>query len=342
MAGITLTPIQRRRLGNFRNNRRGFWSLWIFLLLFGLSLVAELFSNDKPLVLSYQDEIIFPIVESIPEERFGGFLPTEADYRDPFIRQEIEANGWIIWPPIRFYYDTINYDLDEPSPAPPSSVNWLGTDDQGRDVMARLIYGFRISVLFGLTLTILSCIVGVIVGAIQGFYGGKIDLVGQRFIEIWSGLPVLYLLIILASIVQPTFWWLLGIMLLFSWMGLVDVVRAEFLRARNFEYVKAARALGLSNRMIMFRHILPNAMVATLTFIPFILTGAITGLTSLDFLGFGLPSGSPSLGELIAQGKANLHAPWLGISAFITLAIMLTLLVFVGEAVRDAFDPRKN
>lgn len=342
MAGMTLTPIQRRRLGNFRKNRRGFWSLWIFLLLFGLSLVAELFSNDKPLVLSYQDEIFFPMVESIPEERFGGFLPTEADYRDPFIREEIEANGWIIWPLIRFYYDTINYDLDEPSPAQPSSVNWLGTDDQGRDVMARLIYGFRISVLFGLTLTILSCIVGVIVGAIQGFYGGKIDLVGQRFIEIWSGLPVLYLLIILSSIVQPTFWWLLGIMLLFSWMGLVDVVRAEFLRARNFEYVKAARALGLSNRMIMFRHILPNAMVATLTFIPFILTGAITGLTSLDFLGFGLPSGSPSLGELIAQGKANLHAPWLGISAFITLAIMLTLLVFVGEAVRDAFDPRKN
>ncbi|MEX0603873.1 MAG: ABC transporter permease [Marinobacter sp.] len=339
---MTLTPIQRRRLANFRKNRRGFWSLWIFLLLFGLSLVAELFANDKPLVLSYQDEIFFPIVESIPEERFGGFLPTEADYRDPFIRDEIEANGWIIWPLIRFYYDTINYDLDEPSPAPPSSANWLGTDDQGRDVMARLIYGFRISVLFGLTLTILSCIVGVIVGAIQGFYGGKTDLAGQRFIEIWSGLPVLYLLIILSSIVQPTFWWLLGIMLLFSWMGLVDVVRAEFLRARNFEYVKAARALGLSNRMIMFRHILPNAMVATLTFIPFILTGAITGLTSLDFLGFGLPSGSPSLGELIAQGKANLHAPWLGISAFITLAIMLTLLVFVGEAVRDAFDPRKN
>ncbi len=342
MTGMTLTPIQKRRLGNFRNNRRGFWSLWIFLLLFGLSLVAELFSNDKPLVLSYQDEIFFPMLESIPEERFGGFLPTEADYRDPFIRDEIEANGWIIWPPIRFYYDTINYDLDEPSPAPPSSENWLGTDDQGRDVVARLIYGFRISVLFGLTLTILSCIVGVVVGAIQGFYGGKTDLVGQRFIEIWSGLPVLYLLIILSSIVQPTFWWLLGIMLLFSWMGLVDVVRAEFLRARNFEYVKAARALGLSNRMIMFRHILPNAMVATLTFIPFILTGAITGLTSLDFLGFGLPSGSPSLGELIAQGKANLHAPWLGISAFITLAIMLTLLVFVGEAVRDAFDPRKN
>ncbi|MCS5563435.1 MAG: ABC transporter permease, partial [Oleiphilaceae bacterium] len=242
----------------------------------------------------------------------------------------------------RFSYNTINYDLTVPSPAPPSAENWLGTDDQGRDVAARVIYGFRISVLFGLTLTIASSIVGVAVGALQGYYGGKIDLFGQRFIEIWSGLPMLYLLIILSSIVQPNFWWLLGIMLLFSWMGLVDVVRAEFLRARNFEYVKAARALGLDNRRIMFRHILPNAMVATLTFMPFILTGAITGLTSLDFLGFGLPSGSPSLGELIAQGKANLHAPWLGISAFVSLAVMLTLLVFVGEAVRDAFDPRKN
>ncbi|MCW9008003.1 MAG: ABC transporter permease, partial [Marinobacter sp.] len=249
---------------------------------------------------------------------------------------------WMVWPPIRFSYNTINYDLEVPSPAPPSAENWLGTDDQGRDVAARVIYGFRISVLFGLTLTIASCIVGVVVGAIQGFYGGKIDLLGQRFIEVWSGLPVLYLLIILSSIVQPNFWWLLGIMLLFSWMGLVDVVRAEFLRARNFEYVKAARALGLDNRKIMFRHILPNAMVATLTFLPFILTGAITGLTSLDFLGFGLPSGSPSLGELIAQGKANLHAPWLGISAFVSLSLMLTLLVFVGEAVRDAFDPRKS
>ena len=336
-----LSPIQQRRLANFRANRRGYWSLWLFLALFGLSLIAELLANDKPLVVQYQDQLYFPVVQSIPEETFGGFLPTEADYRDPFIREEIEANGWILWPPIPFSYDTINYDLDKPSPAPPSTVNWLGTDDQGRDVLARVIYGFRISVLFGLTLTILSCLVGVIVGAIQGFYGGKVDLFGQRFIEIWSGLPALYLLIILSSIVQPTFWLLLGIMLLFSWMGLVDVVRAEFLRARNFEYVKAARALGLGNRKIMFRHILPNAMVATLTFVPFILTGAITGLTSLDFLGFGLPSGSPSLGELIAQGKTNLHAPWLGISAFVSLAVMLTLLVFVGEAVRDAFDPRK-
>ena len=340
MASV-LTPIQQRRLYNFRANRRGYWSLWLFLALFGLSLIAELLANDKPLVVEYQDQFYFPVFQSIPEETFGGFLPTEADYRDAFIRQEIEANGWLLWPPIPFSYDTINYDLDEPSPAPPSAVNWLGTDDQGRDVLARVIYGFRISVLFGLTLTILSCLVGVIVGAIQGFYGGKVDLFGQRFIEIWSGLPALYLLIILSSIVQPTFWLLLGIMLLFSWMGLVDVVRAEFLRARNFEYVKAARALGLGNRKIMFRHILPNAMVATLTFVPFILTGAITGLTSLDFLGFGLPSGSPSLGELIAQGKTNLHAPWLGISAFVSLALMLTLLVFVGEAVRDAFDPRK-
>ncbi|WP_297794125.1 ABC transporter permease [uncultured Marinobacter sp.] len=338
----SLSPIQKRRLRNFRNNRRGFWSLWLFLALFGLSLVAELIANDSPLMVSYEGDLYFPVVESVPEETFGGFLPSEADYRDSFIAEEIKANGWMLWPPIRFSYDTINYDLDVPSPAPPSAENWLGTDDQGRDVAARVIYGFRISVLFGLTLTIASCIVGVAVGAIQGFYGGKIDLLGQRFIEIWSGLPVLYLLIILSSIVQPNFWWLLGIMLLFSWMGLVDVVRAEFLRARNFEYVRAARALGLGNRKIMFRHILPNAMVATLTFLPFILTGAITGLTSLDFLGFGLPSGSPSLGELIAQGKANLHAPWLGISAFVSLSVMLTLLVFVGEAVRDAFDPRKN
>ncbi|WP_116918617.1 ABC transporter permease [Tamilnaduibacter salinus] len=339
---MTLSPIQRRRLRNFRANRRGFWSLWIFLVLFGLSLCAEFIANDRPLVVSYQGEWYFPVVETVPETTFGGFLPTEADYRDDFIRDEINGSGWIIWPPIPFHYDTINYKLDHPSPAPPSAVNWLGTDDQGRDVVARLIYGFRISVVFALTLTFFSCLIGVVVGAVQGFYGGKIDLLGQRLVEIWSGLPVLYLLIILSSIVQPNFWWLLIIMLLFSWMQLVDVVRAEFLRARNFEYVRAARALGVSNRAIMFRHMLPNAMVATITFLPFILTGAITALTSLDFLGFGLPPGSPSLGELIAQGKANLHAPWLGISAFVTLAIMLTLLVFVGEAVRDAFDPRKN
>lgn len=342
MRAPVLSPIQKRRLKNFRNNRRGWWSLWIFLVLFLVTLFAEFVANDKPLFAAYNGDYYFPVFETVTEETFGGFLPTEADYRDPFIAEEIKSNGWMLWPPIRFSYDTINYNLTQPSPAPPSLVNWLGTDDQGRDVVARLIYGFRISVLFALTLTLFSCIIGVIVGAVQGFYGGKVDLLGQRFIEIWAGLPVLYLLIILSSIVQPNFWWLLIIMLLFSWMGLVDVVRAEFLRARNFEYVRAARALGLNNRTIMFRHMLPNAMVATITFVPFILTGAITGLTSLDFLGFGLPPGSPSLGELIAQGKANLQAPWLGLSAFVTLAIMLSLLVFIGEAVRDAFDPKKN
>lgn len=339
---MTLSPIQRRRFENFRRNRRGYWSLWLFLILFAVSLCAELIANDKPLLVSYEGELYLPLIEKIPEETFGGFLPTETDYRDDFIREEINSKGWMLWPPVRFSYDTVNYNLDQPSPAPPSADNWLGTDDQARDVAARVIYGFRISVLFGLILTILSCIVGVAVGALQGYYGGKVDLLGQRFVEIWSGLPVLFVLIILSAFIKPNFWWLLGIMLLFSWIALVDVVRAEFLRARNLEYVKAARALGLGNRKIMFRHILPNAMVATLTFLPFILTSAITMLTSLDFLGFGLPPGSPSLGELISQGKENLHAPWLGISAFVSLALMLTLLVFVGEAVRDAFDPRKN
>lgn len=338
----TLSPIQRRRLDNFRRNSRGYWSLWLFLVLFAVSLCAELIANDKPLIVSYDGELYLPLIQSVPEETFGGFLPTETDYRDSFIREEINSKGWMLWPPIEFSYDTVNFDLDQPSPAPPSAENWLGTDDQARDVAARVIYGFRISVLFGLILTALSCVVGVAVGALQGYYGGKVDLLGQRFVEIWSGLPVLFVLIILSAFIKPDFWWLLGIMLLFSWIALVDVVRAEFLRARNLEYVKAARALGLGNRKIMFRHILPNAMVATLTFLPFILTSAITMLTSLDFLGFGLPPGSPSLGELISQGKENLHAPWLGISAFVSLSLMLTLLVFVGEAVRDAFDPRKN
>lgn len=338
----TLSPLNQRRWRNFRNNRRGYWSLWIFLALFVLSLSAELIANHRPLVVSYQGTLYFPVLKVYPETQFGGDFPTEADYRDAFIVGNIEQDGWLIWPPVRFGASTINYDLQVPTPAPPSGDNWLGTDDQGRDVVARLIYGFRISVLFGLALTLASSLIGIIAGALQGFYGGKVDLIGQRFIEVWSGLPALYLLIILSSIIQPNFWWLLGIMLLFSWMALVDVVRAEFLRARNLEYVRAARALGLNNRRIMFRHMLPNAMVATLTFTPFILTGSISGLTSLDFLGFGLPAGSPSLGELIAQGKANLHAPWLGLSAFVTLAVMLTLLVFIGEAVRDAFDPRKQ
>uniref|UniRef100_UPI00104A1AF0 ABC transporter permease n=1 Tax=Pseudomonas aeruginosa TaxID=287 RepID=UPI00104A1AF0 len=263
-------------------------------------------------------------------------------YKSPYISQLIaEKDGWVLWPPIPYSYDTINYELKVPAPAPPSAENWLGTDDQAPDVLARVIYGFRVSILFALTLTVLSSLIGVTVGALQGYYGGWVDLLGQRFLEVWSGLPVLYLLIILASFVQPNFWWLLGIMLLFSWMSLVDVVRAEFLRGRNLEYVRAARALGMRNSAIMFRHILPNAMISTLTFMPFILTGAIGTLTSLDFLGFGLPPGAPSLGELVAQGKSNLQAPWLGISAFVVLAVMLSLLVFIGEAARDAFDPRK-
>jgi microcin C transport system permease protein len=341
-----LTPsrwstVNQRRWQNFRANKRGLWSLRIFLVLFFVSLFSELIANDKPIIASYQDKLFFPILASYPETDFGGEFESEADYRDEYVAELINNNGWMIWPLIRYSYDTINYDLTSPAPSSPDGQNLLGTDDQARDVVARLLYGFRISVLFGLCLTIFSSIFGVVIGAIQGFYGGKIDLIGQRVIEIWSGLPVLFLLIIMTSFITPNFWWLLGIMLLFSWMGLVDVVRAEFLRARNLEYVRAARALGLDNKGIMFTHMLPNAMVATLTFMPFILTGSITTLTSLDFLGFGLPPGSPSLGELIAQGKANLHAPWLGVSAFIVLAVMLSLLVFIGEAVRDAFDPRK-
>ena len=340
--GIRISRLNRRRLQNFRRNRRGFWSLWIFLAMFMASLPAEFIANDKPLVARFDGAFYFPVVSRYAETEFGGEFETEADYRDPFVRELIEAKGWMIWPPIPFSYSTINYDLDRPAPAPPSAQNWLGTDDQARDVLARLIYGFRISVLFGLVLTVLSSVIGVGAGAVQGYFGGWLDLIFQRFMEIWSGLPVLYLLIILASVVEPDFWWLLGLMLLFSWMGLVGVVRAEFLRARNFDFVRAARALGVSDAGIMFRHILPNAMVATLTFLPFILTGSVTILTSLDFLGFGLPPGSPSLGELLNQGKNNLQAPWLAFTGFFTLAIMLSVLVFIGEAVRDAFDPRKT
>ena len=339
---MKLSPLTRRRLHNFRANRRGFWSLWIFLVLFLTSLFAELIANDRPLLVRYDGAFYIPVLRDYPETTFGGVFPTETVYRDSFVQQAIRAKGWMLWPPIPFHHDTINYDLPVPAPAPPSRVNWLGTDDQARDLAARLIYGFRISVLFGLTLTLASSVIGVAAGGVQGYFGGKIDLFFQRFIEVWSGLPVLYLLIILASIVEPNFWWLLGLMLLFSWMSLVSVVRAEFLRARNFDYVRAARALGVGNVLIMWKHVLPNAMVATLTFLPFILNGSITTLTSLDFLGFGLPPGSPSLGEILAQGKANLQAPWLGITGFVVLAVMLSLLIFIGEAVRDAFDPRKT
>ncbi len=337
-----MSPITRRRIIQFRANRRGFWSLWIFLGIFLISLFAEGVANDKPLLVIFEDRLYFPVIETVLESDYGGEFATEAEYRDDYVRELIENKGSIHWPLIRYSYDTINYNLPSPAPSFPTKENWIGTDDQGRDVVARLIYGFRISVIFGLVLTILSSIVGVAAGAIQGYFGGRIDILGQRFIEIWSGLPVLFLLIILSSFVEPNFWWLLLIMLLFSWMGLVGVVRAEFLRGRNLEYVRAARALGMSHIRIMSRHILPNAMVATMTFMPFILSGSITTLTALDFLGFGLPPGSPSLGELLAQGKANLHAPWLGISGFAVIALQLSLLVFIGEGIRDAFDPRHN
>lgn len=339
--GMRITPITRRRLQNFRANTRGFWSLWIFLVLFTISLFAEFVANDKPILVYYDGHFYMPVFEALPETTFGGEFETETEYRDPYVINLISKKGWMLWPLIPYGYRTVAWDLSEPAPSPPDAQHWLGTDDQARDVVARLIYGFRISVLFGLALTAISSIIGVAAGAVQGYFGGWIDLLFQRFIEVWSGLPILYLLIILASVIEPNFWWLLGIMLLFSWMGLVGVVRAEFLKVRNFDYVRAARALGVSNGIIMFRHVLPNAMVATLTFLPFILSGSITTLTALDFIGFGLPPGSPSLGELLAQGKANLQAPWLGLTGFFVIAIMLSLLVFIGEAVRDAFDPRK-
>ncbi|WP_274630741.1 ABC transporter permease [Arvimicrobium flavum] len=360
-----LSPLNQRRWQNFKANRRGYWSLWIFLVLFVLSMFSEFLANDRPILASYKGEILFPTIVDYPEEKFGGFLAI-TDYRDPFIQEEIKANGWLIWPPVRYSYRTVNNEIPEAAPAKPSwrytkeercsryaqgvddpncvvgNWNWLGTDDQARDVLARVIYGFRVSVLFGLVLTIASAVIGVSAGAVQGYFGGWTDLLLQRFIEIWTSIPVLYLILIIAAVLPPGFFILLGIMLLFSWVGFVGVVRAEFLRARNFEYVNAARALGVPNRTIMFRHLLPNAMVATLTFLPFILNGSITTLTSLDFLGFGLPPGSASLGELLRQGQRNLNAPWLGISGFVVISLMLSLLIFVGEATRDAFDPRKT
>jgi len=360
-----LSPLNQRRWQNFKANRRGYWSLWIFLVLFVLSLCSELIANDKPIIASYKGEILFPVLIDYPEEKFGGFYAV-TDYRDPVIQDEIRANGWLVWPPVRYSYRTANDDIPEAAPAKPSWMyskdqrcsryplgvedpncaignwNWLGTDDQARDVFARVIYGFRISVLFGLILTVCSAVIGVAAGAFQGYFGGMVDLLFQRFIEIWSAIPVLYLLLIVAAVLPPGFFILLGLMLLFSWVALVGVVRAEFLRARNFEYVNAARALGVPNLTIMFRHLLPNAMVATLTFLPFILNGSISTLTSLDFLGFGLPPGSASLGELLRQGQRNLNAPWLGLSGFVVISLMLSLLIFIGEATRDAFDPRKT
>jgi microcin C transport system permease protein len=369
---FALSPINRRRWANFKANRRGYWSLWVFLAIFAVSLGAEFIANDKPILLRYRGETLFPIFVDYPESKFGGFLAV-TDYKDPVILDEIEQNGWILWPPIRYSYSSINKDyprikgpegrcLGFPAPppwatnaelcdAPPDQIarfkelgnrNWLGTDDQGRDVVARVIYGFRLSIVFGLLLTLLSASIGIMAGAVQGYFGGKVDLIFQRLLEIWSSIPSLYVLLIISAVLVPGFWTLLGILLLFHWTQLVGVVRAEFLRGRNFEYIKAARALGLSNLSVMFKHLLPNAMVATLTFLPFQLSGSIAALTALDFLGLGLPPGSPSLGELLLQGKANLQAPWLALTAFVSLALVLSLLIFIGEAVRDALDPRKT
>jgi microcin C transport system permease protein len=340
--GWRLTPLNRRRFAVFRRHRRGWWSLWIFVTLFFVTLFTEFIANDRPLLVRYDGQLYYPVFVSYPETAFGGEFETETTYRDPAVQRLIESKGWMVWPVIPFGNNTVAGDLDVAFPSPPSPQHWLGTDDQGRDVVARLLYGYRISVLFGLTLTVLSSIIGIAAGAVQGYFGGWTDLLLQRFIEIWGGLPQLYLLIILSAIVQPNFWWLLGLLLLFEWLALVDVVRAEFLRARNFDYVRAARALGATDWRIMFRHVLPNAMVATFTYTPFILSASILALTSLDFLGFGLPPGSPSLGDLLNQGKNHLEAPWLGITAFVVLALLLLLVVFVGEAARDAFDPRKT
>jgi microcin C transport system permease protein len=372
---FALSPLNLRRWQNFTANKRGYWSLWLFLALFIGSLCAEFIANDKPYYISFEGKSYFPALVDIAspfgvtgyaETQFGGDFETAADYRDPYLQKLIaDKGGYMLWPPIRFSYSTHNLDLPTPAPSKPTwllteqeckqvvekkqltgcrdlEYNWLGTDDQGRDVVARMIYGFRISVLFGLLLTIISSIIGIAAGAVQGYFGGWTDLLFQRFIEIWNSIPELYLLLIISSILVPGFFILLGILLLFSWVSLVGLVRAEFLRGRNFEYIQAARALGVSNAVIMFRHLLPNAMVATMTMLPFIMSGAVTELTALDFLGFGLPPGSPSLGEMLAQGKANLQAPWLGLAGFFTVAIMLSLLIFVGEAVRDAFDPRKT
>ncbi|MEE8399066.1 MAG: ABC transporter permease [Desulfobacterales bacterium] len=337
------TPLTQRRFANFRANKRGYWSFWIFLVFFAITLLAEVVANDKPLIIKYEGSLYFPIFKKYAETEFGGVFKVEADYKDHVVQKLIEdKGGWMIWPIIPFSYQTIDYYLPGPAPYPPSKEHWFGTDDTAMDVLARLIYGVRLSFLFGLTLTFFSSIIGVSAGGIQGYFGGRVDLFAQRLIEIWAGLPVLFVLIILASIVESNVYWLLGILIAFNWMSLVGVVRAEFLRARNFQYVTAARALGASDVRIMVKHVLPNAMVATFTFLPFILVGSIVMLTSLDFLGFGLPPESPSLGRLLAQGKANLQAPWLLLTSISALAIMLILLIFVGEAVRDAFDPRKT
>ena len=358
---IELDTLQRRRLDNFRANRRAVWSLWAFSTLFVISLFAELIANDRPLLISIDGDWKAPMVTFVSEKDLGGFFGTEADFRSPYVQCLIRTGGsddlcfddeeaaapegvspgWILWPPIPFSYDTINYEIDR-APSPPDATNWLGTDDQARDVLARVIYGFRLSVFFAFIVTAVSAVIGVVAGAVQGFFGGWLDLIAQRFIEVWTNIPSLYIIMIVSSVIAPNFWIMVTLVALFSWTALVGVVRAEFLRARNFEYVMSARALGVSNGTIMFRHLLPNAMVATITMLPFLVTAGVSTLAALDLLGFGLQSEYPSLGELALQGRNNVQAPWLGITAFFTFAIMLSLLVFVFEGVRDAFDPRKT
>jgi microcin C transport system permease protein len=327
-----------RSLNRFRANRRGYWSMCLFLAVLVLSLLAPLIANDRPLLVRYNGHLFFPIVRDYAETDFGGEFATDADFRDPFIAGQIAKHGWMLTTPIPYGPSTVNFKVVPPSP--PTSEDWLGTDDQGRDVMARLLYGMRVSLVFGFLLTVSSSIIGIAAGAVQGYFGGLVDLSMQRFIEIWGGMPQLYLLLIMGSIITPGFFSLLGLLLLFSWMQLVQYVRAEFLRARNFDFVKAARAMGVSDAMIIRRHILPNALVATLTFLPFIMTGGISALTALDFLGFGMPPGSPSLGEMVAQAKTNLNAWWLAAVVFVAIGGVLSLLTFIGEAVREAFDPR--
>ena len=336
-----MSPIMQARVQRFKQNKLGFGCFIVFIIIFVLSLAAELIANDKPLLVKYEQSLYLPVFKAYPETTFGGVFETEADYKDPVVQQLIADRGWAVWPLIEFSYQTPNLDLAVPVPSAPTAQNWLGTDDQGRDVLARILYGLRVSLLFGFALTFASAALGILVGAIQGYYGGWVDLIGQRVLEVWGGLPMLFMVMILVSMFTPSVYWLFVIMLLFGWTTLVGLVRAEFLRARNFDYVRAARSLGVTDRTIMFRHILPNAKSSSLSQLPFMLTANITALTALDFLGYGLPPDAASLGELLLQGKNNLNAPWLALSGFFTLAIVLSLLIYIGEATRDAFDPRR-
>lgn len=339
---LKLSKAHIEQIKAFKKNKRALISFYIFLILFIISLLSEFIANDKPLILKYQNSFYFPIFNTYLDKDFGGDFPTPADYKDPFIIKNIEQNGWMLMPIIPFSFNTVDYDINVPTPSAPDTKHWLGTDDEGRDIVARILYGFRLSVIFSFLLTLISSIIGIITGAIQGYFGGKIDLIFQRVMEIWETLPQLFIIIIIASIFTPSFWSLLIILIAFSWLSLTGLVRAEFLRTRNMEYVKAAKAMGASNFRIMFKHILPNAVIATITFVPFLLAEGITALTALDFLGLGLPAEYPSLGDLVRQGKDNLQAPWIGVTIFIVLSMLLSLLIFIGEGVRDAFDTRKN